>query len=728
MNKKFNHLLIIISFLGFIIGCDSGTKNEATDKPENMDTESKIASLMSDMTIEEKVALIHASSPFTSGGVERLGIPELVMSDGPHGVRHEHGRDWQKDENVYDSSTYLPVGTALAATWNRDLGYQFGTVLGSEANYRGKDIILGPGMNIIRSPLNGRNFEYMTEDPYLNAEMAVGYIKGVQEQGVAACAKHYIANTYEYEREYVNVEMSDRALREIYLPAYKASVQRGEVLTVMAAYNKFRGTYCAHSKLLLDDILKAEYGFEGLVVSDWNAVKNTMEAVNVGIDIEMGTDLEQMRTGKPDYNKFFMADTVISLVKAGTVQESVVDEKVKRILRVMHKIDKFGERQPGAYNTKEHQQIARKIAEEAIVLLKNEGTLPLQKDGIKKLAVVGANATHKHAGGGGSSQVKAFYEITPLAGLQNMLGDQVEINYAPGYEIKKDAALNTSLIEEAVKAVQGADAAIYIGGWIHGYTDEWNDNAYDAENVDKPDMQLPFGQNELIKAVLKANPNTVIVMMGGGPMDMRFWRDDAKSIVQAWYPGMEGGNVIAEVIFGDINPSGKLPMTFPERLEDSPAHALSSYPNENLLINHTEGIYVGYRYFDTQNVTPAFAFGHGLSYTSFEYSDLSVTKDGEAVKVSVKVTNTGDKAGKEVIQLYVKDAESSLERPEKELKGFDKVALEPGASQVVNFELNKDAFSYFDDTKGEWVLEPGDFSIMVGGSSRDIRVTGDLAW
>ncbi|MEO1260184.1 MAG: glycoside hydrolase family 3 C-terminal domain-containing protein [Bacteroidota bacterium] len=695
---------------------------------ETVDIEKEIESLLGQMTIEEKVNMIHASSAFTSGGVERLSIPEMVMSDGPHGVRHEHGRDWAKDEGVRDSSTYLPVGTALAATWNTDLGYQFGRVLGSEANYRGKDMILGPGFNIIRSPLNGRNFEYLTEDPYLNSRMVVGYIKGVQEFGVAACAKHYIANTLEFEREKVDVQMSERALREIYLPAYKAAVQEGKVHTVMAAYNKFNGTYCAHNHYLLDDVLKGEFGFDGLVVSDWSAVKGT-EAVTAGIDIEMGTDLEQMGRGEEiDYNKFYLADTVVALVKSGQVEESVVDEKVRRILRVMFRIHKFDERPPGAYNTAEHQAVARRVADEAIVLLKNDNILPLQKNNIKKLAVVGANADWKHAGAGGSSQVKAFYEITPLQGLKNSFLDGAEVSYRPGYEIKKEGSTDQQMIDEAVKAVAEADAAIYVGGWIHGYSDEWNDNAYDAEVVDKPSMSLPFGQDELIEALLAANPNTIIVLMGGGPVDMRGWKDRAKAIVQAWYPGMEGGNALTDILLGITNPSGKMPMTFPEKLEDSPAHSVASYPDENLVIDHKDGIFVGYRYFDTYNVEPAFAFGHGLSYTTFDYADLTVNKSDEMVTVNLKLTNTGEMAGSEVVQIYVKDKEASVERPEKELKAFQKLKLEPGASRNVTVQLDQEAFSFYDETKKQWVVEPGTFEILVGSSSRDIRLRGEVEW
>lgn len=714
---------IVMSSLLLVFSC-----HENPNEIDENAMEAKIESLMKQLTLEEKVTLIHASSSFTSGGVERLDIPELIMSDGPHGVRHEHGRDWAKDQNVYDSSTYLPVGTALAATWNPGLGYKFGQVLGSEAKFRGKDVILGPGLNIIRSPLNGRNFEYLTEDPYLNSRFVVGYIKGVQEYGVAACAKHYIANSLEFEREKVDVLMSDRALREIYLPGFKAAVQEGKALTVMSAYNKFRGTYCSHSNYLLDDLLKEELGFDGVVISDWNAVKNTMESVNAGVDIEMGTDLS-MFADTLDYRKFHMGDTVVTLVNEGKVDIAVIDAKVRRILRVMYRLGKFDEIvfKEGEYNTKEHQQVARDIADEAIVLLKNENNaLPLNKENIKKLAVVGANATRKQAGGGGSSQVKAFYEVTPLDGLKNLLGDDVAINYAAGYEVKREAKADAQMIKEAVDAVKDADAAIYIGGWIHGYSDEWNDNAYDAEAQDKPDMMMPFGQEELIQAVLAANPNTIVVLVGGGPVDMQNWKGKTNAIVQAWYAGMEGGNALADVLFGNVNPSGKLPMTFPVKLEDSPDLALAKYPDENLVIDHKEDIFVGYRYYDTYEVAPAFAFGHGLSYTTFEYKDLKVSKKGKTVSVSLNVTNTGKVKGGEVVQFYVKDKESKLKRPNQELKGFQKVHLEPGKSASIKIELNEDAFSYYDDTQKKWVLESGKFTIAVGSSSRDIRVSGDV--
>jgi beta-glucosidase len=712
---------MLVVGLGCRAPADETARVEIPPVDATTDVEAHIESLLALMTLEEKVGMIHASSSFTSGGVERLGIPELVMSDGPHGVRHEHTRYYDKATGVADSSTYLPVGTALAATWNQELGYEFGRVLGRETAYRGKDVILGPGVNIIRDPLNGRNFEYLTEDPYLNSRMAVGYVRGVQDQGVAVSVKHYIANSLEYERRFVNVEMDERTFREIYLPAFKAAVQEGGALTVMAAYNKFRGEWCAQSSFLLDEVLKGELGFEGLVMSDWNAVHETLPAVQAGLDIEMGTDLGQ-EWGKPDYGAFHMGDVVVDLVEDGTVDEALIDDKVRRILRVMHAIHIFtGDRPEGAYNTPEHQAIARRVADESIVLLKNDGILPLARDSLETLAVIGANADRKHAGGGGSSQVKATYEITALEGLRNLLGDEVEMTYVPGYTVAPDAVADAEMIREAVDAAATADTVVFVGGLIHGYTDEWDDNAYDAEVLDKPDMMLPFGQDALIEALLAANPKTVIVLQSGGPVDMRTWEPAAPAIVQAWYGGMEGGSALAAVLFGDVNPSGKLPMTFPAKLADSPAHALASYPDENLLIDHTESLYVGYRYFDAYEVEPAFAFGHGLSYTRFEYSDLTVAQGEAGVELRLRVTNSGSVPGAEVVQVYISDDDSSLPRPVKELKAFDKVELEPGESAELAFELGDEAFSFYHPAGSGWVLEPGTFTIHVGSSSRDIR-------
>ncbi|ANE53402.1 glycoside hydrolase family 3 [Flavisolibacter tropicus] len=693
----------------------------------NASVEAKIEALIKQLTLEEKVKMIHASSSFTTGGVPRLGIPEMVTSDGPHGVRPEHGRDWNLDQNVYDSGTYLPVGVCLAATWNPKLGYSFGSVLGSEANFRGKDVILGPGINIIRSPLNGRNFEYQSEDPYLVSKMVVGYIKGVQDQGISACVKHYAANNQETRRFWVNVNMSERALREIYLPGFKAAVQEGDVNTLMGSYNKFRGQWATHNAYLMNQILKTEWGFKGLVMSDWNAVHNTMEAIWNGTDLEMGTDLGMLPN--PNYGKFFLGDTVVTMVKAGQVPEYVIDEKVRRILRVMFKTNMIdGKRKKGEYNVKTHQQTAAQVAEEGIVLLKNENNiLPFNKSKLKSIAVIGVNATRPQSMGGGSSQVKAFYEVTPLQGIQKLVGSGVNITYAPGYTITRGGTADQLSINKAAEAAKNADVAIVVGGWTHGYNySVWSDNAYDAEDTDKPDMQMPFGQDELIKAVLAANSNTVVVLMGGGPIDMTQWVDQTKGILQAWYPGMEGGNALAKILFGQVNPSGKLPMTFPKKLEDAPAHKLGQYPGDSVNVYYYDDIYVGYRYYDTYKVDPQFAFGHGLSYTQFEYSNLKVQGTGKNVTVSFTIKNTGKLAGSEVAQVYVHQQKSLLPRPEKELKAFDKVMLQPGQQKTVTLTLKEDAFQYYNDMQHKWVLEPGTFDILVGGSSKELKLNGKV--
>lgn len=693
------------------------------------DTLKKIEALLKKMTLEEKVSMIHASSSFTSGGVKRLGIPELTTSDGPHGVRPEHGRDWELDNKTLDSGTYLPVGVCLAATWNTGLGYAFGSVLGSEANYRGKDVILGPGINIIRSPLNGRNFEYLSEDPYLVSRMAVGNIRGIQDQGISACVKHYAANNQETKRFTIDVHMSERALREIYLPGFKAAITEAGANTIMGAYNKFRGQWASQNHYLLKHILRNEWKFKGIAMSDWDAVHHTPQALWNGMDLEMGTDLGMLPN--PNYGKFWMGDTVVALVKAGKIPEYLVDEKVRRILYIMFKTKMIdGQRKKGDYNTKAHQQTAAKIAEEGMVLLKNSNNmLPLKKSGVKSIAVIGYNAERKQSMGGGSSQVRAFYEVTPLQGIRNIAGNTIDLSYAQGYEIRRGAGANASMIAEAVAAASKADVAVIVGGWTHGYNySVWADNAYDAEDTDKPSMQMPFGQDELIKAVLKANPRTVVVLMGGGAIDMRQWIDQAPAIIQAWYAGMEGGNALARILFGEVNPSGKLPMTFPKKLEDHGSHALGEYPGDTskLIVNYFDDIYVGYRYYDKFNVEPQFAFGHGLSYTSFAYSNLKTSVNGKKATVTFTIKNTGNVAGAEVAQLYLGQPNARLPRPEKELKGFHKVFLQPGEQKTVTIQLAEDAFSYYDDVQGKWVMDGGVYSISVGGSSRDIKLNGKV--
>lgn len=706
---------LVFVTLGLLVLAACNQKQKTTSSMEV-----KIDSLISLMTLEEKVNLIHSESAFTSGGVERLGIPHWVMSDGPHGVRKEHGTDYVPDQGVSDSVTYLPVGVALASTWNTQLGYEYGKVLGEEAKARGKDVILGPGVNIIRTPVNGRNFEYLSEDPYLASKMVIGYVKGVQDQDIATSVKHFAANNQEVDRKAVNVEMSERALREIYLPGFKAAVVDGGAYTVMGAYNKFRGQFCTHNDYLVNNILKKEWNFQGVLMSDWGAVQNTMEAINNGTDLEMGTDL--LLGPNPDYGKYFLGDTVISLVKSGAVDVKLIDEKVRRILRIMFKTKVFGGRTPSQINTKEHQAVALQVAEEAIVLLKNDNILPIDRTKVKSIVVIGANGTRKHAGAGGSSQVNAKYEVTPLEGITRLAGSNIKLSFVQGYEITKEGKANPKLIQEAVKAAASADLVIYAGGWIHGFSDAWNDNAFDSESVDKPGINLPFGQDELLKAVVKANANTVVVLNSGAATDMQAWGAQAKGIIQSWYAGMEGGTALAKILFGETNPSGKLPMTFPKKLEDIPAHnpAIGEYPGKDLVVHYNEGILVGYRYFDTKRVEPLFAFGHGLSYTTFVMENLKAEKQGNTVTVSVIVKNTGKVAGAEVVQIYVKDDQASVERPEKELKAFEKVFLQAGESKTISISLDETAFQFYSEEKKQWVLEPGAFSILVGNASRNI--------
>lgn len=713
--------LSLLAFCTLVIGSVSAQDHPATEK--------KIDSLIKLMTLQEKIGMIHASGAFTSGGVPRLKIPSLTMSDGPSGVRREIGNFWEyyrkPRPGFLDSSTYLPVGMCLAATWNTKLGYDYGKVLGSEANYRGKDVILGPSINIIRTPLNGRNFEYQSEDPFLTGKIATAYIKGVQDQGVSASVKHFAANNQEVDRRTIDVKLSERALREIYLPAFKESVIAGKVNTVMGSYNKLRGQHASHNEYLNNKILKGEWAFSGLVMSDWEAARDTKEALLYGLDIEMGVEID-LGTDPTKYNKYALADTsVIPLVKSGAVPESMIDDKVRRILRIMYRTHVIDGRRPkGAYNTPAHQQVALEVAEEGIVLLKNkENILPLDPRKLKSIALIGANADRKNALGGGSSQVKAFYEITPLQGIKKITGNKVAVRYAEGYRIERTPTVNAdSLIEEAVKLAKAADVAIIVGGWTNKNTD--TDRLYlDAETNDKPNMDMPFGQDKLISAVLKANPKTIVVLLGGGAIDISSWEDQAKGIIEAWYSGMEGGNALAKIIFGAVNPSGKLPVTFPKKLEDSPAHKLGEYPGDGKTVHYKDDIFVGYRYFDTFKVKPQFAFGHGLSYTTFSYSNPSVKKlDHNKVEISMQLTNTGKTSGAEVVQVYVKDKLSALPRPEKELKSFQKVMLKSGEAKVLKFVLDKDAFSYFDDKKNEWVLEPGVFELLIGSAADDIRL------
>jgi len=680
-----------------------------------MDIGNKIKELIEMMTLEEKVAMIHGNGLFKTGGVPRLGIPPLIMSDGPMGVRRDFYDDnWIAINNTDDFVTYLPSNTALAATWNINLAYKAGQVLGNEARGRGKDVILAPGVNILRSPVCGRNYEYISEDPYLTARMAVAIIKGIQENDVAACVKHFAVNNQETNRLKIDVDVDDRALREIYFPAFDAAINEADPYTLMGAYNKLRGIHASHSDYLLNRVLKGEWNYGGVVISDWGAVHDTYEAVYNGLDIEMNVTT--------NFTEYFMADPLIKEVNEGKIEEKSLDDKISRILKLMFKLKMFDDnRYDGEYNTLEHKQRVLEIARESITLLKNEGKLlPLDRKKIKRLVVIGENGDRIHSPGGDSAAIKALYEVTPLSGIRMKFGGNTKIEYFKGYS-SEEKDNDKILFDEAVIAAKGADAVVFVGGINHDF---------DTEGFDKPDLVLPYGQDDLIKELLKVNKNTVVVMICGTPVEMSQWLDMAPAVIHSSYAGMEGGTALAEVLLGNVNPSGKLPVTFPKTLMDSPAHKIGEFPGEQT-VHYKEGLYVGYRYFDTYKVEPLFCFGHGLSYTTFEYSDMEVSKEEKDNDVKViatfKVKNTGTVAGAEVIQGYVRDTESQLERPEKELKAFAKVFLQPQEIKSVELEFDKKSFAYYNNEEATWVCEEGNFELLIAASSQDIRLKDNVS-
>ena len=697
--------------------------------------EEKIEDIIKSLTLEEKSAMIHGAGFFRTAAVERLGIPALHMSDGPMGVRHEFPDDsWIPVGNSDDYVTYLPSNSALACTWNKQLAYEEGNILGKEARGRGKDVILAPGINIMRSPLGGRNFEYFSEDPFLAAEMAVPFIKGVQENDVAACVKHFALNSQETERLNVEVEVDERTVREIYLPAFEAAVKDGNSYSIMSTYNMIWGYHCSHSKWLLRELLQDEWGYDGVIISDWGAIHDTKMAAEAGMDIEMSvTD---------NFNDYYFANPLIEAVKEGVISEELVDEKIRKILKMMYRIDMFSDdRKYGDYNAFSSREKTLDIARESIVLLKNdENILPLNKKKIKKLAVIGQNANIRHSEGGGSAEIKALYEVTPLMGIKMLVGGNTEVRYCQGYTHEKEK--RESLIDEAVKMAQECDEVIFVGGLKHTMENfELWQNALnssreegmkvniDSEGADKEDMSLPYEQDELIKRLLEVNPNTIIVMTNGAPVDMSGWINNTKSLIHTSYNGMEGGRALAEVIFGEVNPSGKLAVTYPVKLEDSPAHSIGEFPGGKT-VKYTEGLYVGYRHFVTRDVKPLFEFGYGLSYTSFKYDDLRIKhidENGEnKAVVTYKITNTGNRKGAEISQVYVQDIESSVDRPLYELKGFDKVFLEPGESKEVKVTLNERAFAFYSTDFNSWKVEPGEFNILVGSSVTNIKLSGKI--
>ena len=708
----------------------AAASSQVTDK-EKVQMEKRIEKLIKKMTLEEKVGLLHGNSKFYVAGVERLGIPEWSLSDGPHGVRAEINRhDWAYAGWTNDSASYFPTGTAFAAAWNPELAYRRGEVLGEEARWRKKDVLLGPGVNIIRSPLCGRNFEYMSEDPYMNSVLAVAYIKGLQSRDVACSVKHFAVNNQETNRTTVDVECSERALREIYLPAFKAAVQEGGALTVMAAYNKFRGEFCAENNYLVRKILRNEWGFDGVYVTDWGAAHSTVPSMEAGLDLEMGTLIDK-------YEDWYYANPLIEAVKSGKIPMSLVDEKVGDVLRVMIKTNvldpkkRFG---PGSMNTKEHQQATYDAAAEAIVLFKNQNNLlPLDFSSIKSLAVIGDNATRKHSNGGLSSEIKAVYEVTPLEALRAKWGDKVDIRFAQGYEklstfvegsnngqssgtFSSKTQESDALLKEAVEVARTSDVALLVCGLNHDY---------DTESFDRLNMDIPYGQVELIQEVVKANPRTIVVMIAGSPLNMAAVDICSPAIVWAWFNGMEGGNALVDVLSGKVNPSGKMPFTTPVSLDQSPAHALGNFPGRDLKVNYEEDILVGYRWFDTKGLPVVYPFGYGLSYTTFDYSNLNTDKEtydqADTIQATFTLTNTGDREGAEVAQLYVSDPVCSVMRPVKELKGFKKVFLKPGESRRITLDIPVSSLAFYSEAQSQFVVEPGEFILQLGASASDIK-------
>lgn len=729
--------LLSVCLLALVLPLGAQQKPVYLDETKGL--EERVEDALGRLTLEEKVALLHAQSKFSSAGVARLGIPEIWTTDGPHGIRPEVLWDkWEQAGWTNDSCVAFPALTCLAATWNPDMAQLYGRSIGEEARYRNKAVLLGPGVNIYRTPLNGRNFEYMGEDPYLASRMVVPYVQGVQHNGVAACVKHFALNNQEINRSTLDVVVDDRALYEIYLPAFKAAVQEGKAWAIMGSYNLYKGQHCCHNKYLLKDILKGEWGFDGVVISDWGGTHDTEQAIANGLDLEFGTWTNGLSSGARNaYDNYYLAQPYLQRLKDGRASMEELDDKVRRVLRLAFRTVMNTGRPWGSMRSPEHYAAARQIGEEGIVLLQNKhSVLPIDLTRVRKIAVIGENALKMMTVGGGSSSLKAQHEISPLEGIRRRVGDKAEVIYARGYvgdetgeyngvvtgQNLKETRSAAELKAEAVKVASEADCVIFIGGLNKS-------DGQDCENTDRKDLSLPYGQDELIEALAGANANLIVVNISGNAVAMP-WVGKVAAIVQGWYLGSEAGTSLAAVLMGDVNPSGKLPFTFPARLEDVPAHSLGQYSavrSKNVTtVQYNEGIFVGYRWTDRQKkVQPLFSFGHGLSYTTFEYGkpvvDKREMKAGEQLTVTVPVKNTGSREGKEVVQLYIRDKKSSVERPIKELKGFCKVSLKPGEEKEVSFTIDRSALSYFDAGSHQWVAEPGAFEAIVAASATDIR-------
>jgi beta-glucosidase len=704
-------------------------------KNASLPVEQRVQDLLGRMTLEEKAAMLSGADWMQTVPNERLGIPSIKMADGPLGIRTWATPTFDGVDSKPVNTTAFPAGVAMAATWDTELVQSEGQVIGQEIKALGRDMILGPTVNMNRTPLWGRNFEGYGEDPYLVSRMAVAYIKGVQGEGVIATVKHFAANNQEFERHRINAKISERALQEIYFPAFKAAVQEAGVWSVMSAYNKVNSVYCAENSFLLKDVLQKQWGFKGFVVSDWGSTYSTANTVNVGMDLEMPGGAPMRQWMKSDNAReagnsggWLVPEKVLPEVASGKISVATIDDNIGRILRVMFANGLFDTPHipTGNVDTPEQRAVARKAATESIVLLKNTGDLlPLNPAKIHSVVVIGPNAAIARTGGGGSSRVTSKDPVAPLKGIQDRAGKTMQVSYKlgatmPGEDPTQETpSAREQLRKEAVDAAGKADAAIVVIG-------RWRKN--ESEDFDIKSLDLPEGQDELVAAVAKANKNTIVVINAGGPVIMTKWIAQVPAVLDMWYGGEEGGHAIADVLFGDANPSGKLPVSFVKEWKDSPVYG--HYPGENLQVDYAEGIYVGYRYFDKQKVEPLFPFGYGLSYTKFEYSNLQISpasvSSGKTVEVSLRVSNSGSRAGAEVVELYLHDGHSREDRPIKELKAFRRIQLLPDEAKVVQFTLDRSALAFYSTAKKDWVTEPGQFDVLIGSSSRDIRLQGSF--
>lgn len=702
-----------------------------------MNNEERISEIMSAMTLEEKVAMLHGKHMFSSEGVPAQGIADIEYADGPFGIREEmEPHSWNPLYLDTDSATFFPTGSALAATWSDELARDYGKGMAIEARLRGKDMILGPAINIQRVPTGGRTYEYFSEDPLLSSVLATEYTLGVQENGAAVCLKHYALNNQEDHRGFVDVQVSERAMREIYLPPFEMSVRKGDAWGVMAAYNKVRGYWCSENKELLTDILRDDWGFKGIVISDWGGT-HSVKAVEAGLNVEMP-------------GASFLGQALLDSLKAGAVSEEAVDQRVRELLRVRLAVDPIPAEKANVEMTSQapQQKIAYDVAAHSVVLLKNEGLLPIDTEKYKKIAVIGDNATKTQSQGGVGAGVKALYEVTPLEGLLSRLEGKAEVTYAQGYtrytaadrhrRVNPVCEPDKKLMEEAVELAGRSDLVIFVAG---------NNRDIETEGSDRKNIMLPMGQDEIIRAIAQVNPNIVTVVVTGAPADLRVVKEVSPAIVVSWFNGSEGGNALADILVGNIAPSGKLPFTFPIVLEDNPAYALGVFPqsinqgNTDVFVNlvnrrrdrnsikleadYAEDIFVGYRWYESKDVPVLYPFGHGLSYVDFDYADLSLKSSSKGVKVAMTLTNSGNMEAEEVVQVYASRPESALTRPEKELVGFKRVTLMAGETKEIVIDIEKEVFRHWDEAADGWAVETGAADFYVGSSSDDIRLTGN---